>query len=462
MLLFGVNQLSAQCQASFTYADMGNGVISFSNTSVFPDSSVFAVWEMGDGSYATGDNPSQTFYNGWYEVCLTINDTIFGGTCTSTICDSIEVTSGVSEPIDSCAIDATYTVSDNGNGVYTFTSIVAGGTPPYSYFWQLGDGTYDYSTNPTHTYLFDGPLDICLTVIDADSCSSVYCDSLLVSGASQGNPCNLVSNFSYTDNGNGNYSFTNTSSGGFDAFSWSFGDGYTSSAMNPNHTFESNGIYTVVLAIADSIGGCMDYFTSTINVVGVSNPVLCNAGFSMYTDSISNGVNVVNSSTGSNLTYFWDFGDGNTSTQAYPNYTYSTAGPFELCLTVSSDSLCASTYCDSIGAGGVVLKGGGFTINVIQPVVTAVNENKDLISDLMIYPNPFEYNVTISLDLIKETQVDITVTDLLGNVIAIIANQEMNGVNKLQWNAEGVSGGIYLLNVRTENTLKVEKLILNR
>ncbi|MCB9361573.1 MAG: PKD domain-containing protein [Flavobacteriales bacterium] len=531
MLVLGVNQLSAQCQASFTYTDMGNGVISFSNTSSFPDSSIFAVWEMSNGSYATGDNPSQTFYNGWYEVCLTINDTIFGGTCTSTICDSVEVTSGIAEPIDSCTIDATYTVVDNGNGVYSFVSTVTGGTPPYSYSWQFGDGTDSSIDNPVHTYANDGILNVCLTVIDSDTnCSSVYCQNLSVMGDPCGvnvyaadslqygvfeaynvsvncfwdfgdgevssdssnyqehfysspgtyyycvtigncplicdsiliGACNLVSNFSYTDNGNGNYSFTNLSSGIADTFEWNFGDGNTSNNTNPNHTFNANGVYVVVLAITDSIGGCIDYYTLTINVTGVLNSTPCNAGFSMYTDSISSGVNVVNSSTGSNLTYFWDFGDGNTSTQAYPSYTYSTAGPFELCLTVTGDGNCTSTYCDSISAGGTVFKGGGFTINVLQPVVTSIEELANSISDLTIYPNPFQNNITISLGLIKETQVNVTVTDLLGSVVVVIADQKMNGTNKLQWNAEGVSSGIYILNVRTINTLKVEKLILNR
>jgi PKD repeat protein len=399
-------------------------------------------WDFGDGNSNIGKDVSHTYSSpGTYNYCFTRDSCapICGSIVVPTYCESNPVYSN-------------FYVSNNGNGNFVINNYSSSGNGE-TYFWEFSDGSTSTSQNPNFTFIEDGLL--CLTVVNDSLCEAVFCDSVIVS-------CNLASGFSYTDNGNGNYSFANTSSGGFDAFSWSFGDGYTSSAMNPNHTFASNGIYTVVLAIADSIGGCMDYFTSTINVVGVSNPLLCNAGFSVYTDSISNGVNVVNSSTGSNLTYFWDFGDGNTSTQAYPSYTYSTAGPFELCLTVSSDSLCTSTYCDSIGAGGVVLKGGGFTINVIQPVVTAINENVELISDLMIYPNPFQNNVTISLDLLKETQVNVSVTDLLGNVIAIIANREMNGTNKLQWNAEGVSGGIYLLNVRTENALKVEKLILNR
>ncbi|MCB0380425.1 MAG: PKD domain-containing protein [Flavobacteriales bacterium] len=458
-----INGASAQCTASFTYTDMGNGVIGFTNTSIFPDSNIYAVWEMGDAGYATGDNPIQTFYNGWHQICLTINDTIFGGSCTSTICDSIEVTSGVSQPLDSCTIQVSYTVNDMGNGVYSFTSTVTDGIPNYQYYWQFGDGGIDYSANPVHTYLYNGALDICLTVIDADSCSNVYCDSLIVTNATGGNSCNIVSDFTYSDNGNGNYSFVNTTTGIAAVSIWNFGDGTTSNSFNPNHTFLANGVYTVVLASADSNNMCVDYYTLTINVTGVVNSLPCNAGFTIYTDSTYNGVYVINSSTGSNLTCFWDFGDGNTSTQAYPNYTYSTAGPFELCLTVTGDSSCTSTYCDSIGAGGIVLKQNGFDIKVVSPTTVGINDEVEFISALEIYPNPVKNKLTIDLGITKQSNVEVFVTDLLGKTIAQIANEEVNvGNTKFQWNTSNTKNGIYLLNIISNKSRQVKKIVVNR
>lgn len=59
--------------------------------------------------------------------------------------------------------------------------------------------------------------------------------------------CDLISNYSYIDNGNGNYSFTNNSTGNITQTNWSFGDGTTSTQANPNHTFNANGTYAVVL-----------------------------------------------------------------------------------------------------------------------------------------------------------------------------------------------------------------------
>src|SRR5690606_15540869 len=53
---------------------------------------------------------------------------------------------------------------------------------------------------------------------------------------------------------------------------------------------------------------------------------------------------VTNLATGNNLQYLWDFGDGNTSTQAYPSHIYASIGVYNLCLTVT-DSI---TGCSSI------------------------------------------------------------------------------------------------------------------
>ena len=456
-LFFGASQLSAQCQASYTMTDNGNGSISFTNTSTGNISNVF--WDFGDGSNDFTFNPTHTYVNGWYYVCLTVDDSVGG--CSSTSCDSIYITSGGNPP--ACTVNITHTVTDNGNGVYSFVSNATGGTPPYQYYWQFGDGGYDYSANPVYTYTNDDWVDVCVTVIDADSCSSVSCDSLLVSNTG-GSPCNnFVAAFSFVDNGNGNYDFTNTSSGNGEVFVWNFGDGNSSMDYSPNHTFAANGTYVVVLAVADSAGNCVEYYTQTVLVTGVLSPAACNAGFTMYTDSTFNGVYVINSSTGSNLTYYWDFGDGNTSTQAYPNYTYATAGPFNLCLTVTADSgACTSTYCDSIGSGGIVLKQSGFDVSVQSPMATAIEEEVELISDLNVYPNPFKDFVTIELNVNKTTNVDVKVTDLLGNIVGVVAHKEMTGVNKLQWKAEDISNGIYLLTIKTNHSLKVKKLILNR
>lgn len=457
-LLFGVYQIKAQCQASFTITDNGDGTVSFVSTSIGNISHYY--WDLGNGNYDYTSNPTGTYLNGDYEVCLTAIDSIGG--CSSTFCDSIWVTAGM-DP-DSCTLSASYTFVDNGNGNVSFTSNVVGGDAPYSYQWDFSDGFSAVTANPTHTYSSYGAYGVCLTVTDNLTCTSIFCDSVPVLNTIDS--CNYDASFTFVDNGNGDFSFTNTSITSNDAmYYWNFGDGYTSNQENPNHSYVANGSYVVFLSIVDSLYNCFDYYSIPITVSGVVNPVSCNAAFVVSPDSLTNdssSVLVYNTSTGSNLTYFWDFGDGNTSTQAYPNYTYATAGPFELCLTVTSDSGCTSTYCDSIGAGGIVLKTGGFTINTVAPVVTSVEENQEFLSDLTVYPNPIKDVLNLEMNLNKSTQVNVKVLDLVGNVVGLIANKEMIGFNKLYWQTEGLANGVYVLSIKTENRLTVRKLILNR
>lgn len=449
-----IQGVKSQCTASFTYTDDGNGTFTFNSTSA----PAYNVWWEIDSNYFTGSVATQTFTNGTYQVCMFIEDS--ATSCYDNTCQTITVTNGVS-----CTSVASYAYSNGSIGDVTFTS-TSTGSFMFEY-WDFGDGTYYTGTSPQHTYTYNGIYNVCVTVSDSNqNCSNTFCDSIVITNAITAPTCNITSSFTFVDNGNGNFDFTNTSTGVGTSYSWDFGDGGSSSLENPNYNFITNGTFVVVLAVADldSNGtSCVSYYTATITVSGVINPVTCNAAFVMYTDSSYNGVIVVNSSTGSNLSYFWDFGDGNTSTQAYPNYTYATAGPFELCLTVTGDSSCTSTYCDSIGAGGIVLKTDGFSINVTSPVTVGINDEIDLISTLEFYPNPVKNNLTVELGLTEQTVVEIFVTDLLGKTVANIVNEEVNvGTNKFIWNTGNAKNGVYLLNIISNHSRQIKKVVINR
>ncbi|MBI2280282.1 MAG: PKD domain-containing protein [Bacteroidetes bacterium] len=509
--------------AGFTFVDNGNGDYTFTNTSTGTNQNSYQ-WSFGDGGFSYIENPLHTFTaNGTYQVCITAGDSTNG--CYDDVCQSITVI-GVSNPSCNYTVEAqkqqtnnytfftnqssgtiytldfgdgntssssyqwgwNHTYSNSGTYYYCLTidscppvcdsvvidvcdyyisayvdslSVVhfSSNAPyPASYFWDFGDGNTSTSASPNYTYSAPGTYYYCLTV---DSCPTV-CDSIVVPS------CNVYAWFNTYNFGNGNYSFYNGSGGsalnGL-SFFWNFGDGNTSTTYDANHTYTTNGTYVVVLAAMDSTvyGTCMDYYTATITITDAGNPVTCNAAFVMYTDSSYNGVMVVNSSTGSNLSYFWDFGDGNTSTQAYPNYTYATAGPFELCLTVTGDSSCTSTYCDSIDAGGIVLKTNGFSINVVSPITVGIKNEIDLISALTLYPNPVKNNLTVELGLTEQTVVEIFVTDLLGNMVVQLVNEEASaGTNKFVWNTGNTKNGIYLLNIISNHSRQIKKVVVNR
>src|SRR6185503_7731387 len=85
-----------------------------------------------------------------------------------------------------------------------FTSTINGATlsltdvSTYSvsvnYYWQFGDGTYDWTNAPApHTYQYSGTYIVCLSISDSlpQTCSSSFCDTIVITGAPNP-PCNPV------------------------------------------------------------------------------------------------------------------------------------------------------------------------------------------------------------------------------------------------------------------------------
>ena len=82
------------------------------------------------------------------------------------------------------------------------------------------------------------------------------------------------------------------------------------------------------------------------------------------------------------------------------------------------------------------------------------------------YPNPFNPVTTIRYDLSKESFVDISIYDMLGNVVSnLINNVQSSGYKTIQWNAtnnqgESVSAGVYLYKIQAGNFVDTKKIIL--
>ena len=111
--------------------------------------------------------------------------------------------------------------------------------------------------------------------------------------------------------------FTNSSEN-TNSYLWDFGDGNTSTNENPTHTYSSIGTYTVSL-IATGDGG--ENSTSKTITVAYPFPI---ANFTMDKSSAEINETITFTNSSENVTsYFWDFGDGNTSTDENPTHSYS-------------------------------------------------------------------------------------------------------------------------------------------
>lgn len=201
----------------------------------------------------------------------------------------------------------------------------------YQYNWTFGDGSSGSGKTPTHRYSNDGTYYVCLAM--TDSCrTKVYCDSIQV--------CNdtLVANFGSNISGM-NVSFTDSSSNA-DSVSWDFGDGTTSTALNPSHAYTTPGYYVVCQTVVDycnSISHC--------DTIGVCVDT-AKAAFSFSNTGLL--FNFINTSANAN-TYAWDFGDGNFSTQQNPTHVYTAHGVYYVCLIITNDCY-SDTICQNVAA----------------------------------------------------------------------------------------------------------------
>lgn len=437
---------SAQtCDATFTSTNPSTGVFVFTNPGVYGG----YYWDFGDGNTANGGQTVTNVYayNGIYEVCLIVYDSI--SQCSATSCDSILVT-GLTPPPASC--DASFTTALDSN---TCNTIYYGAdNSNYSdYYWYFGDGTSASNVWGTHTYTTDGTYTIQLTVMDYDSAGNYICGDTMyqtvVINCNGFSTCDasamLVDSSGYL------YGIPNSYSSNY-VYHWDFGDGTTSNQPYPWHQYASSGTYNVCLTVIDSLQGCSDTQCYTFTVV---SPSSCNASFILFQDSINAGVYYAwNMSTGNNISYFWDFGDGNTSTQAYPIHTYSAIGVYQLCLTVTNGS-CTSTYCDTLN---VVVKANGTTLGVSPAGQFAAIEDVNSIEEVNLYPNPNNGQFNLNITLSQGGEFTISVLNYVGQIIESNTIFLNAGENQFNMNIEDQPKGVYLVSILDEVT-KSNKII---
>lgn len=121
-------------------------------------------------------------------------------------------------------------------------------------------------------------------------------------------------------------------------YAWDFGDGNSSSNAVTSHTYNSPGVYIVMLTVDDGNGGTD---SESINITVIDNtPQPPTASFTANPTSggvpLSVAFNASASSdpNGDALTYAWNFGDGNSTTGVTANHTYTAIGTYTATLTV--------------------------------------------------------------------------------------------------------------------------------
>lgn len=248
-----------------------------------------------------------------------------------------------------CSVDFTVTIS---GATAEFDATATGVFPLFN--WDFGDGSYGYTEDMSHTYTSDGVYLVCLTVITADSCVAVSCDSVFIDGAGGGVDSSECSAAFTWEESFGAVFFTNTSDDGGAAdvnWQWNFGDGTIETSEDPVHTFLP-GTYTVCLSMITS-DFCTSAYCETITIAGGIDSGFCAAGFTYAVDGEIVAFENTSYGGGADISWYsWDFGDGTTSTEENPDHVYSDPGSYYVCLSLLTVDSCTSAYCEEIVIGG--------------------------------------------------------------------------------------------------------------
>ena len=120
-----------------------------------------------------------------------------------------------------------------------------------------------------------------------------------------------------------NVQFVNESIGSITTYVWDFGDGATSTAENPSHHYTSAGSFLVNLTVSNF--GQIDNYSTYVESIAPTPEASFDfaiGGYSVYLTNRSN-----------TMSWLWDFGDGQTSTEKHPKHTYATTGTYTVSLT---------------------------------------------------------------------------------------------------------------------------------
>ena len=288
-----------------------NGLtVSFNNTSVNGTS---YLWEFGDGTTSTLQNPTHTYANGGtYTVKLT----------TTNACGSTTITKTVSLIP---APTASFTTTGSPGCAPQTVSFTNTSTDATTYSWSFPGGTPPASSDTNPVVVYDLPGTYTATLVAINGSGTDTATAVVTIGTVPGAGFNSSTSGTLA-------TFTNTTTNGT-SYSWDFGDGATSTETDPSHTYTADGVYTVVLTATNACGSS----TVTQTVTIITPPA---ANFTAGPLTGCPGLTVVfdNTSSDNATTFAWSFpgGSPDTSSLENPVVVYNAPGQYNVTLIASN------------------------------------------------------------------------------------------------------------------------------
>lgn len=250
-----------------------------------------------------------------------------------------------------------------------------------SWNWDFGGGQTSTVQNPSHLFTTVGTSPVTLIVSNSYGCFDTLTSNITVNDKP-------VADFAYTlacPNNQLVATFVDqsTSTSTLNLWTYDFGGQGTANVANVSNIFNSGGTYTIT-HIVGTVDGCKDTIVQNIQIDDLPD-----AGF--YYNS-NGGLNVgaqfnfIDTSDYA-ISYFWNFGDGDSSFNQNPSHVYYQNGNYYITLYVTNNLGCMDSTVQFISINTVTTE-----INTLIP--TVISPNGDGLNDVwklefldLLYPN---------------------------------------------------------------------------
>lgn len=286
------------------------------------------VWDFGDGNISTDKDPEHAFdTSGTILVSLKVTTS---GNCIDSVSVPIEVWG---QPVANFGVTEVCLgeVTD-----FTDSSTVGGGAIITSWVWNVGDGSLLKSIKDiSHEYPGANTYNVELAIATLNGCTDTLVKTAKVHDVPVVDFSNPVVCFGEPTD------FTNESENlnEFGTWSWDFGDGNNSVLENPSNLFLNTGDFLVELTGVDT-NGCASVEAKNIVVKPLPTPIFDADNYSGCNPQCMNFSDYSIAPLDTIQLWEWDFGDGNTSKEQFPEHCFDVPGSYDVSLKVSTINGC--------------------------------------------------------------------------------------------------------------------------
>ncbi|MFH2096358.1 MAG: C25 family cysteine peptidase [Bacteroidota bacterium] len=319
----------------------------------------------------------------------------------------------------------------------TFTANVSGEGSAPTYNWMINSVSVGSGTTFTTTTLTQGDMVTCeLTSSETCAVPSSLISNMISMTVSPSLPVSvsISSDLGITicDGNLVTFTATPVNGGSTPTYLWLLNGFVAGNGSTYSSSTLSSGDEIVCVLTSSETCSSNNPDTSAALVMTVNDvPV---AGYYYITSLLT--VTFTDNSTGA-ASYLWDFGDGNTSTDQNPVYTYAADGTYHVVLTVTNN--CGS---DTVA----------YDITVIGTEITAGTTP----DEIEVFPNPTTGSLNINLHSNKVSRIEFF--DVVGKLIMT----RTSVADRMKLDLRNLNQGVYYMKIYLDDEFITKQIIISR